>query len=263
MNPRLHIVSAEKQPVRESTKLSDMRLRPEAIARTVWVIDSSGIVDLLVPEQRKGRKGNLRQNVRLFLIGMSLATRLGHETTVQGILKVLTEAIDRETQWDLGVLRPKVTASTKQHPKGAVPGILTPAIVERGKPRKRVFPNGIEELSYDDLHNATRTLRTLWNYGAGSAPDLDPQERKRRARTIGDVVDALIVATTIERTGDGWAIDGTGQWAWEIGRGRAKRALQEAAKDKTKEEIDDIVVQDINVDDANAPSASSPRSSLR
>jgi hypothetical protein len=256
VNPQLHAVTADESPRGNgSTKLSSKRLRPEVIARTVWVIDTSGVVDRLVPLSRKGRTGNLRENVRLFLIGMSLCTRLGHETTVQGILEVLTEAVDRETQWTLGILRPRVTKSTKQHPKGAVPSLLTAAIVERGKPRKRVFPNGIEEISYDDLHNATRTLRKLWDYGTGSAPYLDPEERERRRRTIGDVAEAYLITTTIGRTGGGWAIDETGQWAWNLGGGRGKRTLQQAADGKTKEQIDDMVVAGIALDDdgASAP----------
>lgn len=235
------------------TKLGDKRLRPEVIARTVWVIDTSGAVDLLVPPRAKGargRKGNLRENVRLFLIGLSLCTRLGYETTVKGVHEVLTEAVDREAQWALGVLRPRVTKSTAHHPKGAVPGILAPALVENGKQRKRVFPNGVEEVSYDDLHNATRHLRQRWDYGVRSAPDLEADERARRASTIGDVVEALIVATTVPREGgSSWAIDGTGQWAWDRGGARAKRALEQAARDKTQEQIDDLVVEGIEVDE--------------
>ncbi|GGB98954.1 hypothetical protein [Cellulomonas carbonis] len=235
------------------TKLSDKRLRPEVIARTVWVIDSSGVVDLLVPPRAKGargRKGNLRENVRLFLIGLSLCTRLGYETTVKGVHEVLTEAVDREAQWALGVLRPRVTKSTARHPKGAVPGILAPALVENGKQRKRVFPNGAEEVSYDDLHNATRHLRQRWDYGIGSAPNLEADERARRAETIGDVVEALIVATTVPRvSGASWAIDATGQWAWDRGGARAKRSLEQAARDRTKEQIDDLVVEGIEVDE--------------
>lgn len=250
MNAHLHAVTDGGEPEHASTKLSTKRLRPEVIARTVHVIDSSGIVDLLVPTARKGRKGNLRQNVRLFLIGLSLAARLGHETTVLGVLQVLTEAVDRETQWELGVLRPRVTKSTTRHPKGAVPAILTPALVENGKPRKRVFPNGIEELSYDDLHNATRTLRRLWDYGPGSAHDLTAEEREHRRETIARVVDALIGVTTIERmSGSAYAIDATGQWAWHLGDGRGKRHLQQTAAGRTKEELDDLIVDGIAFDD--------------
>lgn len=79
MNAQLHAVTGADQVPGEISKLSTKRLRPEVIERTVWIIDTSGIVDLLVPPARKGRKGNLRQNVRLFLIGIGLCTRLGHE----------------------------------------------------------------------------------------------------------------------------------------------------------------------------------------
>ncbi|MDM8083790.1 hypothetical protein QUV83_03295 [Cellulomonas cellasea] len=240
------------------TKLSGKRLRPDAIARTAHVIDTSGILDMLVPPRvpgARGRIGKLRENTRLFLIGLSLCTRLGYETTVKGVHEVLTECLDRETQWTLGVLRPRVTKSDTRHPKGAVPGMLSPALVENGKQRKRVFPNGVEEISYDDLHNATRILRERWDYGHGSAPDLDPDERARRAAVIGDVAQALIDATTIDRTGGTFAIDGTGQWAWERGAARGKRDLQTAAADKSGEQIDDMIVANIAIDDADGSTA--------
>jgi len=258
MNANLHLVGAQTtdsaagSETRPMTKLSSKRLRPEVIARAVLTIDASGIVDLLVPSRAKGargRIGNMRENTRLFLIGLSLCARLGHETTVMGVYEVLTQAVDRETQWALGVLRPRVTKSTKRHPKGAVPGEMSPAIVENGKPRKRVFPTGVEEIGYDDLYNVTIKLRKNWDYGHGSASGLSPAERERRRRTIGDVVDALIVVTTIDRTGWTWAIDATGQWAWDRGRDRGKSALQKAARGKTKEEVDDMVVEGIEVDE--------------
>ncbi len=261
MSATLHVVptagnvTQDDGPLREMTKLSSKRLSAEVIQRTVWVIDTSGVVDLLVPPREKGARGRigmLRENVRLFLIGLSLCTRLGHETTVKGVFEVLTQAVDRETQWALGVLRPCVTKSRTGHAKGAVAGVLVPALVANGKQRKRVFPNGVEEIGYDDLHNATRILRQRWDYGLGSAPGLEPAERQRRQRCIGDVVDALIQTTSIERTGSTWAIDATGQWAWDRGRLHGKHALVKAADGKTHEQIDDMVVEGIAADEDGA-----------
>lgn len=258
MNAHLQLLGANAanettaRTTRKMTKLSGKRLRPEVIARAVFAVDSSGIVDLLVPPRAKGargRIGKIRENTRLFLIGLSLCTRLGHETTVMGVWEVLTEALDRESQWALGVLRPCVTKSATRHPKGAVPGEMVEAIVENGKPRKRVFPTGVEEIGYDDLYNVTVKIRKDWDYGHGSAPGLTADERERRRTTIGDVVEALIAATTIERTGSTWAIDGTGQWAWHRGDGRGKRRLEKASEGKTGEEIDDMVVEGIEFDD--------------
>ena len=105
-------------------------------------------------------------------------------------------------------------------------------------------------LSYDDLHNATRTLRRLWDYGTGSAPDLTAEERELRRATMAQVANALIGATTIERmSGSAFAIDATGQWAWHLGDGRGKRKLQQAAAGKTGEELDDLIVEGIAFDD--------------
>ena len=231
----------------EATKLITKRLRPEMIERTEWIIDTSGIVDMLVPPRepgQRGRIGNIRANTRLFLIGLALCARLGHETTVMGIHQVLTEAVDRETQWKLGVLRQRGTKSTKRHPKGAVATLLVPAIVANGKPRKRILPSGVEEIGYDDLYNATEKLRERWNYGTGSAPNLDPQERQRRERGIAKVVDVLIACTTVPRVGSTYAIDATGQWAWIRGHAKEKKVLEKAAEGKTSQQITDLMTAD-------------------
>lgn len=226
--------------------MSTAHLTAEMIARSTYTIDTSGVVDLLVPARepgKAGRIGNVRPNVRLLLIGLSLCTRMGHETTVRGVHQVLTEALDRQTKWDLGVLRPCVTKSRSTAPRGQVHDPDASALVARGKPRKRIWSEtGIEELSYDDLHNATRYLRTAWDYGVGSAAGLSQAERVARRTTIDQVVDALIVTTTIPRTGTTWAIDATGQWAWHRGPQKRKRELVKALKDKSSEAVDDMTV---------------------
>ena len=186
--------------------MSAKQLTPQMIARTVHIIDSTGVVDLLVPPRApgtRGRTGSGRANVRLFLIGVSLCTRLGHETTVRSVHQVLTESIDRQTQWDLGVLRPLTTlnpASSRRRPSAPFDPDA-PALVVAGKPRKRIWgQDGVEEIGYDDLSNATVALRKRWDYGFGSAPGLTPEERERRQQVIEEVIDALIGATTIART---------------------------------------------------------------
>jgi len=49
-------------------------LTPALLARTLHVIDGSGILDLVYPERTQGRKGYARENARLLLIGWHLCT---------------------------------------------------------------------------------------------------------------------------------------------------------------------------------------------
>ena len=53
--------------------MSAKHLTPQMIARTVHVIDSSGILDILVPPREPGARGRIgarRPNTRLLLIGL-------------------------------------------------------------------------------------------------------------------------------------------------------------------------------------------------
>src|SRR4051812_4200108 len=123
--------------------MSAKQLTPAVIERTVHVIDDSGVLDLACPPRQSGqvgRIGAIRANTRLLLIGLHLCARLGHETTVRSAHQVLTESLPRETQWDLGVLRPLTTATKKgatttSLKKGKPFDPDAPALVKLGKPR--------------------------------------------------------------------------------------------------------------------------------
>src|SRR6185437_13583155 len=131
----------------------------------------------------------------------------------------LTEALERPTQWELGVLRPLTTKTSRN---GETFDPDKPALVKAGKPRKRIWADDdVEEIGYDDLRNAAYALRKRLDYGHGAAPDLDDAQRAARRIIVEHIIDALIRATTIERIGGTWAIDATGQWAWT--RGPSKR----------------------------------------
>lgn len=223
--------------------MSAKHLTPPMVERTVHVIDGSGILDLACPPRqpgKAGRTGKIRDNTRLLLIGWHLCTRLGQETTVRGVHQVLTESLPRETQWELGVLRPLTTAAARNDDSFDPDA---PALVKAGKPRKRIWAeDGVEEIGYDDLHNAATALRKRLDYGHGSAPDLDEVTRVVRRGIVEQIVDRLIAISTIDRIGGTWAIDATGQWVWSRGPSLRKKAmdkkLAEARKKKEKGEID-------------------------
>ncbi|MGY1618168.1 hypothetical protein ACI797_15625 [Geodermatophilus sp. SYSU D00691] len=119
--------------------MSAKHLTPALVDRTVHVIDSSGVLDMACPPRqpgKPGRIGKIRDNTRLLFIGMHLCTRLGHETTLASIHQVLTEALPRDKQWELGVLRPPTTTK-RTNAKPFDPD--APALVKNGKPRKRIW----------------------------------------------------------------------------------------------------------------------------
>ncbi|MHB1614538.1 MAG: hypothetical protein ACYCYA_09515 [Actinomycetes bacterium] len=149
-----------------------------------------------------------RANTRVLFIGWHLCTRLGHETTVRSAHQVLIEALPRDIQWDLGVLRPLTTAATRND---ASFNPDAPALVRAGKPRKRIWAgDGVEQVGYDDPYNAANALRRRLDYGHGVAPTLDEHTRATRRGTVEQFIDALIRTTTIDRTGSTYATDDEG-----------------------------------------------------
>jgi hypothetical protein len=207
--------------------MSTKRLTRPMVERTLYLIDESGAMDILAPPRpagQAGRIGRIRENTRLLVIGVILCTRLGHETTLRSIHDVLTEALPRELQWELGVLRTVTTLST-EIPRTFDPE--KPTQTKNGKPRKEIWgADGIERLGYDDLLNAVAKLRTRLDYGHGTAPTLDDDVRLHRRTSVEDAVDRLITVSVIPRTTTTCAIDGTGQWAWNIGPTTARAAAQ-------------------------------------
>lgn len=190
------------------------------------------------PQGQRGRKGRIRENTRLWVIGVILCTRLGHETTVKGVYDVLTQALPREMQWELGVLRPLTTKTTTRSVHDPEAARLT----RNGKPRKEIWTDeGYERLGYDDLANAANKLRDRLDYGHGSAPNLTPEERVHRRSLVEETVDRLITVSVIPRTCSTVAIDGTGQWSWNIGPKKEQRNAQRRLADGTAHAVSEDV----------------------
>lgn len=235
--------------------MSAKRLTRPMVDRTIYLIDHSGVMDILAPPTPTGwagRKGQIRANTRLWAIGVILCTRLGHETTLAGVHGVLTEALPRDLQWELGVLRTLTTTSTTT-PREHDPE--QSRLTTNGKPRKEIWvEEGYERLGYDDLVNVIKKLRGRLDYGYGAAPDLDDLERHRRRTLVEDAVDRLIGVSVIPRSCTTCAIDGTGQWSWNVGpkkeRTLAQKALDSGANHHRSEDVDtSLQVTDIPVDE--------------
>lgn len=214
--------------------MSAVRLTRPMIERTLYLIDHSGVMDILdppIPEGRAGRKGQIGPNTRLWAIGVILCTRMGQETTVAGVHNVLTQALPRDLQWELGVLRPLTTTkATKRRRFDPEKARLT----KNGKARKEIWvKDGYERLGYDDLVNVVTRVRKNLDYGYGSAPSLSDEERTRRRGLVEEAVDRLVGVSVIPRKCTTVAIDGTGQWSWNVGSKKGRTAAQKRLKDGT------------------------------
>jgi hypothetical protein len=205
--------------------MSAQRVTQPMLERTIYMIDNSGVLDLLCPipaANRRGRRGQIRENTRLWAIGLQLCTRLGHETTITGVHNTLV-SLPREMQWDLGVLRP---VTTKRRVRKLAFDPAKPSLTNRGKRPKEVWEDrAVERIGYDDLSNAVKKMNTRLAYG-NSAGDISEGERAARQLTVEDVVDRLIAVSVIERTSSTVAIDGTGQWAWTRGSKRERTVAE-------------------------------------
>lgn len=173
--------------------------------------------------------------------------------------------LPREKQWDLGVLRPLTTLSrtSTRSTKGPFDP-AAPRLTSNGKHRKPIwYEQGIEEIGYDDLHNASKIIRDRLDYGHGSAPDLDDATRGARRMLVAEIVDRLLSITTLPRRGSIYAIDATGQWAWSRGPRKRKEEMKSAFTAVVGDATEDqnaLLTAEIAVDDdgSTAPEEQAP-----
>lgn len=228
-------------------------ITPDVLARAEYAIEASGVVDLLCPERQPGEVGRIglaRTNTFLWCLGVRLCASLGHETTIDGVHNVLTRFLTRNDQWRLGVLRRAVSAPKRLASLPPEPDWYTPVYGPSGK-RRKIRWGHYEQVGYDDLVHVVDRIRARFDYGYGSAPDLDDTERKARAKAVGAIVDALLAPTLIDRphTGTYYAIDATGQWAWSRGSSKVRRKLEDKAKNHNEDTDGPLEVGDIILDD--------------
>ncbi|MET3963069.1 hypothetical protein ABIE44_003003 [Marmoricola sp. OAE513] len=214
--------------------MADVQITRSMFERSVHIIEASGILDLICPEpppSQKGRRGSLRQNTHIWLVGVILCTRIGQETTTAKIHQTLTQNLPREFQLELGVIRP-LTTTAPRLPADYDPE--KPRLTRNGKQRKEIWvEDGYERVGYDDLAKVVTAFRKKLDYGHGTAPDLTDQEREQRRTKVESIVDALIGTTVLTRSGSTVAIDGTGIWAWNRGPSKDRAAVVKKLKDGT------------------------------
>lgn len=160
------------------------------LARAEHIIDSSGVVDVLIAGYRtspRGRPAN-RSGLRLMLLGMLLSIHHRGTSTLTSAHATLS-SLDVDEQIRIGWCE----------------------IVD-GKPEQPV--------TLDDFYNLDRVICERLAYTEASDPELDDSERERRHQVIRDYCDALCDVFRFAWDSDALALDATGVWSW--GRGYSK-----------------------------------------
>lgn len=169
-------------------------IAPHELRIAEYVIDESGAVDLLIAGIRRDKRGRKTDpaNYRLFLVGALLTIVECGNCVVQEIHETLTRRIPLDDQHRLGVRRWKTDHM----------GNMT-----------------LDVLNIHDLYNVTKTLSARLDYGNGTQPDLDDEERGRRHGVIQSFCDQLMDVFDFGWSSNTYALDATGIWSWGRGNG--------------------------------------------
>lgn len=165
---------------------------PSDIRRAEYIIDTSGIVDILetgVQRSPRGRKAKV-DTLRLLFIGMFLSIHHGGSAAITDIHATLTVKLPLDEQYRLGIR--------------AHDGTTTSAV------------------TYRNLEYQANRINKSLAYGHGSEPHLDDTERDRRHSTVTTALNALMDVFDLGWSSSTLALDATGIWSW--GKGFRKDA---------------------------------------
>lgn len=184
-------------------------ISPHQTQMAAYIVDSSGVVDLLLEGIRRDGRGRKTDPTpyRLLMIGGLLSVIDNGTFIIKDIYETLTKNIPLDEQFALGVRSYKTNPLTGQ-----------------GK---------VRVMTISDLYYVTKRISKALDYGKGSAPDLDEKERARRHAVVRAFSDALMDVFDLGWRSSTYALDATGIWSW--GRGKAgdktaKKAAKKVAK---------------------------------
>lgn len=172
------------------------------IAIAEYIIDTSGVVDILLDGRRRsnrGRKTN-RDHWRLYLLGGLLTVQECGNFVIRDVHETLVRRLPLEERFRLGVCRMATDPST-------------------GEP----YPRYID---VEDLNNVTASIRRSYGYGRASGECVDEHERERRRAVIRSYCDALMDVFDLGWTSSTYALDATGVWSWARGKAKPDKATK-------------------------------------
>lgn len=174
------------------------------IRRAEYIIDTSGIVDILEDGVRRSPRGRKAKTdaLRLLLLGMYLSVHHGGSAAITDIHATLTVKLPLDEQFRLGI---------RQHT-----GSTTSTV------------------SYRNLEYQANRINTNLAYGHGSQPHLDDTERIRRHTTVTTALNALMDVFDLGWSSSTIALDATGIWSW--GKGFRRTAAVTIDDDTNLEE---------------------------
>lgn len=191
-----------------------MMITPDDIRRAVYIVDTSGIVQMIedgVKRSNRGRKPAVG-HLRLLLIGMFLAVRRRRTATVQDIHDLLTLSLPIDIQTELGV---RSTNGDK-----------------------------VRVLTLKNLYYQSERLMGALAYGASIGSDkITIDERRRRRQLVNDISNALMDVFDLGWTSTTYALDATGIWSWA--KGGRKLINAGTADDHIDDDIDELTPDDI------------------
>lgn len=184
-----------------------MMITPDDVRRAVFIIDTSGIVQIIedgVKRSTRGRKPAV-DHLRLLLLGMFLAVRHRRTATVRDIHDLLTLSLPVDIQTELGV----------RSTSGGKAGVVT----------------------LKNLYYQSERLMEALAYGDGIGDnEISIEERHRRHQVVNSISYALMDVFNLGWTSNTYALDATGIWSWA--KGGRKTSLVTGDDDLTDAEID-------------------------
>ena len=153
---------------------------------------------------RPDKRGGAGLHPRVLVTGMLLSIDARGTATIADVHNILTHALPRELQWDLGVL-----GGPEDNPR---------------------------QVTINQLYKLTQRISTYLDHTEGRAPGLNDNQRQARRQTLAGIPTDLLANTLINRPDDAadYALDGTGIWAAE----RAPAAIPATTDEATQVNAD-------------------------
>ena len=164
------------------------------IAQAEYIIDTSGIVDILIDGYRTSARGRRapRETMRLMLLGLMLSIHTKGMATLTAAYSALRDDLTLDTQIRLGF---------------------------------RNAPNAQPNVTIHDFYNLEKVMRKRLSYVNTPQFNVDESEAVRRKAAVLSYCDALMDVFNLGWPTSSVAIDATGLWSWALKFSGATRSI--------------------------------------